>query len=131
MSFFSILGVISPIHISLVTVLTGAKKIGVDQSGNKYFEAKKRKEYKHTRRWVIYKGTPDASKVPPEWHGWLHHQTDVVPNTDEATAFRKPWQKPHHPNPTGSDAAYKPPGHVLSGGKRDKATGDYEAWTPE
>ena len=26
--------------------------------------------------------------------------------------------------------AYRPAGHVLKGGRRNKATGDYEAWTP-
>ena len=35
------------------------------------------------------------------------------------------------PNLTGTKAAYRPPGHILKGGQRDKATGDYEAWTPE
>jgi hypothetical protein len=29
-------------------------------------------------RWVEYaeKGRYNASQVPPEWHGWLHHITD-------------------------------------------------------
>ena len=34
------------------------------------------------------------------------------------------------PNHTGTNAAYLPPGHDLRGGKRDRATGDYEAWQP-
>jgi NADH:ubiquinone oxidoreductase subunit len=25
------------------------------------------------RRWVIYNGYADASKVPPGWRGWLCH----------------------------------------------------------
>jgi NADH:ubiquinone oxidoreductase subunit len=32
---------------------------------------------------------------------------------------------------TGTNRAYRPPGHVLAGGHRDAATGDYEAWTPD
>jgi NADH:ubiquinone oxidoreductase subunit len=32
---------------------------------------------------------------------------------------------------TGTELAYRPPGHALAGNHRDKATGDYEAWTPE
>ena len=32
---------------------------------------------------------------------------------------------------TGTENAYLPPGHTLEGGKRAKATGDYEAWRPE
>ena len=78
----------------------------------------------------MYKETPEASNVPPEWHGWLHHQTDIAPS-EHGESYRRPWQKPHLPNMTGSLAAYRPPGHVLEGGKRDKATGDYEAWTPK
>ena len=34
-------------------------------------------------------------------------------------------------NLTGTGLAYRPPGHLKSGGRREKATGDYEAWKPE
>lgn len=125
----NLLGVLSPIHIHFVTLVTGARNIGVDALGNKYYTAKPRKGYKRERRWVIYKDAPEASNVPPEWHGWLHHQTDDVP--DAHAGYRREWQKPHRPNLTGTTQAYRPPGHVLAGGKRDKATGDYEAWKPE
>ena len=125
----SLLGVLSPAHIWMVTWFGGGKKVGVDQWGNRYFEAKARKGYNHTRRWVMYQGEPEASKVPPEWHGWLHHQSDVLPDSSEKS-FRRSWQKPHKPNLTGTSGAYRPPGHILEGGKRDKATGDYEAWVP-
>ncbi len=129
MGIFSFLGVLSPVHISLFTMTSRGKKIGVDPLGNKYFEAPARKGYKRPRRWVIYKGAPDASKIAPEWHGWIHHQTNVVPS-EEAGSYRREWQKPHQPNMTGTNQAYRPPGHILSGGQREKATGDYEAWTP-
>jgi len=59
----------------------------------------------------------------------LHHQTNKFPSDHEG--FRKPWQKPHTPNLTGTTLAYKPTGHQLNGGQRARATGDYEAWTPE
>lgn len=129
MGLFRFLGVMSPAHIMWVNMFSGAKKVGQDPYGNKYYRAKAMAGYKHERRWVMYKGTPDASKVPPEWHGWLHHQTDDFPS-DAAPSFRRPWQKPHMPNMTGTDQAYRPPGHVLSGGQREEATGDYEAWKP-
>lgn len=129
MGLLRFLGVLSPAHMIWVTLFSGASRVGQDVCGNKYYRAKPRPEYKHERRWVIYKGTPEASKVPPEWHGWLHHQTDTVPTT-EGPSFRQKWQKPHSPNMTGTDKAYRPPGHILSGGQRDKATGDYEAWQP-
>jgi NADH:ubiquinone oxidoreductase subunit len=75
---------------------------------------------------VTYAGRPEASSVPPEWHAWLHYLTDA-PLPAEA---RRAWQKPHQPNPTGTAASYRPPGHDYAGGKRAAATGDYEAWTP-
>ncbi len=129
MGFLSFLGVLSPAHIKTFTMFTRKKKIGADYLGNRYYEAAPIRGYKRTRRWVIYKGKPEPSNVPPEWHGWLHHQTDIVPSAD-GESCRRPWQKPHQPNLTGTTAAYRPPGHLLKGGQRDKATGDYEAWMP-
>jgi NADH:ubiquinone oxidoreductase subunit len=129
MGLLKFLGTLSPAHISWFTLSYGAEHVGSDQFGNRYFRGKPRAGYKRERRWVMYKAAPDASSVPPEWHGWLHHQTDAVPSND-AESFRRPWQKPHRPNPTGSEATYLPPGHLLRGGVRDKATGDYEAWRP-
>ncbi len=128
MGLFSFLGVLSPVHISLFTMTSRGKKVGVDQLGNTYHEAPPRKSYKLTRRWVMYKGAPDASAVPPEWHGWLHHQTDTVPSEEDG--YRRDWQVPHQPNMTGTNQAYRPPGHILSDGECDKAAGDYTAWSP-
>ena len=130
MGFFSFLGVLSPVHISLFTATSRNEHVGTDVLGNKYYESPKpRPGTKKPRRWVIYKGTPEASKVPPEWHGWLHYQTDIRPEEGEKS-FRREWQKPHTANMTGTNQAYRPPGHLLEGGQRDKATGDYEAWKP-
>lgn len=126
----SLMGVLSPIHIRFVTLFSGAKPVGTDALGNRYYRAKARPGYKHERRWVIYKEAPEATLVPPEWHGWLHHQTDAVPS-ETPSSFRRVWQKPHQPNRTGTNLAWRPPGHVLEGAKRDSASGDYEAWTPD
>lgn len=122
------LGAMSPAHIGFVTMFSGSRLAGRDAYGNKYYRAKPRRGYKRERRWVIYKGVADASRVPPEWHGWLHHQTDEFPKAENG--YRKSWQKPHKQNVTGTTSAYLPPGHVLAGGERDPATGDYEAWQP-
>lgn len=129
MGILSFFGALSPAHIRLFTMISRGKKIGRDQLGNVYYEAPPRQGYKRTRRWVMYKAMPDASLVPPEWHGWLHHQTDAIPQKD-GESFRRPWQKPHQPNMTGTTLAYRPPGHLLMGGRREKATGDYQAWIP-
>lgn len=126
---FTILGALSPVHIWFVTAMSGAQKIGEDSEGNKYYQAKARKGYNHPRRWVVYHGDPEPSRVPPEWHGWLHYQTDVFP-TDSETSFRRSWQKPPQANMSGTPLAYHPPGHLLAGGKCDPATGDYESWVP-
>lgn len=129
MSLLSFLSALSPAHIWWFTFSRRGKPVGKDQFGNAYFTAPAMKGYNHERRWVIYAGAPEASAVPPEWHGWLHHQTDEVPDVN-APSFRRKWQKPHQPNLTGTTGAYRPPGHILEGGQRDKATGDYKAWRP-
>lgn len=113
--------------------------VGSDALGNKYYRSRGGGRstigFDREKRWVIYKdgyaffGTlPDSSRVPPEWHKWLHHMAEDPPTDGEATALA--WQKPHVPNPTGSGEAYRPPGHTLQGGRRDRATGDYEPWRP-
>lgn len=130
MGFFSFLGVLSPVHIGMVRILSGARYVGTDPLGNKYYSAPPRPGYSRDRRMVHYNGPAEASLIPPEWHGWMHHQTNVVPPDDGNPSFRKSWQKGHRPNMTGTVKAWRPPGHILSGGMRPKATGDYEAWTP-
>lgn len=104
------------------------RNVGEDQFGNRYFEEKKPRKPASPRRWVLYKGEQEASKIPPEWDGWLHHMIDE-PLPPQSTEI-KPWIKPHQENLTGSFEAYRPLGHFLKGGKRQKATGDYKAWHP-
>jgi NADH:ubiquinone oxidoreductase subunit len=101
-------------------------RVGVDELGNVYFESKKPVSGQ-VRRWVIYQGPNDASRVPPAWFGWLHHQTDIVPD-DLPTP--KPWVREPLPNLTGTGEAYRPQGALERGGVRAAATGDYEAWSP-
>ena len=102
------------------------KKVGEDQFGNKYYHYPRKD--RRDKRWVIYKGSADASKIPAEWWGWLHHKNDHLPPEN---ITKQAWQKEHQPNLTGSKDAYLPKGHALKGGKRAKATGDYEAWQPK
>ncbi len=129
MGFLSFLGVLSPAHISLFTAARRGSKVGMDNAGNTYYEAAPIKGYKNSRRWVIYKGSPDASKVPPQWHGWLHHQSDNIPS-DDNDSYRQPWQKPHQENMSGTNKAYRPSGHILSGCDREQVSADYIAWQP-
>jgi len=112
----------------LYTFLKG-KKIGADAFGNVYYEARSElTSYGVKKRWVIYKGLAEASKVPPEWHGWLHYTTDELPNQTNRVKYS--WLKPHLPNLTGTRLAYLPAGEISTGKKRAKTTADYQAWNP-
>jgi len=115
------------LHIRLLTKRR-ATQIGSDRYGNVYMEEKKARPGMKPRRWVMFKGEPEATKVPPEWHGWLHYTHDK-PLT-ETSEYHKPWVKDHEPNLSGTTGAYLPPGHQYAGGQRQRATGDYEPWTP-
>ena len=56
--------------------------VGKDELGNSYYEAKDdRDSYDkgRKRRWVVYNGYAEASKVPADWHGWLHYTFDEPP----------------------------------------------------
>src|SRR4051794_30154722 len=102
----------------LFTRLHG-EQVGTDSFGNRYFIDRRTKGQKRERRWVLYKGAPEASRVPREWHAGLHWTLASPPV--QATQ-PKSWQKPHVPNLTGTNQAYLPPGHTLMGGQRSRAT---------
>lgn len=105
------------------------QKVGEDDYGNVYYEEKKARKGMRRRRWVVYKGEPDASKVPAEWYGWLHYMMDQP--IGKESEYQQDWIKPHKANMTGTKDAYFPSGDPRGKGQRDKATGDYEAWQPE
>lgn len=108
--------------------LIGKTRVGEDALGNVYYQGGKDTSGR-PRRWVIYAGANDASRVAPEWFSWLHHQVDDVP--EQSMPAPRQWQKPPVPNLTGTALAYRPPGALEKGGRRAGATGDYEAWTPD
>jgi NADH:ubiquinone oxidoreductase subunit len=117
----------------LLTWLRG-ELVGSDNYGNRYYRLRGFKperlgggRFSRERRWVIYDGKPEGSKVPPEWHAWLHHTVNEIPGGRQRYA----WEKAHQPNLTGTPLAYRPRGSVLRGGHRVAATGDYEPWSPE
>ncbi len=111
--------------ISRIAIKISCNKVGVDEFGNQYFEAKKaRIGYK--RRFVIYKGSSEPSKIPAEWHGWMHYTRDDLPQNNHKLS----WQKIHLPNLTGTKFAHFPLGSQISGGKRSKVSSDYQPWQP-
>ena len=98
------------------------KRVGEDGQGNIYSQTADGK-----RRWVIFNGEMEASRVSPDWHGWLHHTWDKAPT--EAPLVKKSWEMPHQENLTGTALAYAPPGSIRRGVPVERA--DYEAWTPK
>ena len=108
----------------LFTRLRG-EEVGRDDFGNIYYRHSKNPG----RRWVIYPGDNDASRVPPGWSAWLRGTIDDVP--EKALPPRREFQKPPVPNATGTMAAYRPDGALGSGGVRAASTGDYQPWTPD
>ncbi|WP_052045901.1 NADH:ubiquinone oxidoreductase subunit NDUFA12 [Candidatus Paracaedibacter symbiosus] len=100
--------------------------VGEDAYGNKYYQDKRVRDNGKHRRWVIYKGEVEASKVPPKWHAWLHYVIDTPPSTN-TIAYQ--WEKPHRRNLTGTKFAYKPRGWAQTG--VINVMPDYESWKPE
>ncbi|MEX0860618.1 MAG: NADH:ubiquinone oxidoreductase subunit NDUFA12 [Cucumibacter sp.] len=107
----------------LSTLLFG-KFVGSDEAGNRYY-----KQRRGPKRWVLYNGVAEPSHIPPEWHGWMHHRVDSPPTEEAYTPHD--WEMPHEPNMTGTALAYRPPGSILNEGRREKVSGDYDAWSPE
>jgi NADH:ubiquinone oxidoreductase subunit len=103
-------------------------RVGEDEQGNTYYEERRPSLEGRKRRYVVYNGLVEASRVPPDWHGWLHHTIEDPPTT--APLKRQAWEKPHEPNYTGTVRAYRPKGSLARGGDRAKAASDYESWTP-
>lgn len=100
--------------------------VGWDMQGNRYYIDKYGDRIcGKPRRWVIYNGDVEASRVPPDWHGWLHYTTDDMPD-DEDVMIRK-WHKPHQQNRTGTSVAHHPRGMIDS----TSPPQGYQAWIPD
>jgi len=100
----------------IYTSLNG-KLVGRDEFGNKYYSSSKNK------RWVIYKDYVESSKIPPEWHLWIHSLTRNVPSE---SIKKYSWQKKHQENLTGTTEAYRPEGSLYS--EQKKNIKKYETW---
>lgn len=109
---------------ALFTRMNG-DEVGKDDAGNVYFAS----TGKRPRRWVIYNGNNDGSRVPPEWQAWLKGTIDDLP--EKSLPPRRAFQKPAEPNLTGTLAAFRPDGALGSGRIRPASTGDYQPWIPE
>lgn len=97
-------------------------KVGEDSQGNIFYETRDQ-----SRRWVVFNGEVEASRIDPDWHGWLHRTWDAPPT--EKPLNHKDWELPHQENLTGTSAAYAPPGSIRRPDPKPKH--DYEAWQPK
>ncbi|KGM49053.1 NADH:ubiquinone oxidoreductase subunit NDUFA12 [Pseudooceanicola atlanticus] len=97
-------------------------KVGEDELGNTFYQSADGK-----KRWVIFNGEVEASRIGPDWHGWLHYTFDETPK--DRPLVHKDWEKPHLPNLTGTPQAYAPAGSIRQPVPADRS--DYEAWSPE
>ncbi|GAB4559921.1 MAG: NADH:ubiquinone oxidoreductase subunit NDUFA12 [Ruegeria sp.] len=97
-------------------------KVGEDDQGNVFY-----RNADDSQRWVIFNGEAEASRIDPEWHGWLHRTWDEPPT--EKPLRHKAWEKPHQENLTGTPMAYVPAGSLRRPEPVERR--DYEAWRPE
>jgi len=106
--------------------------VGEDEFGNRYFRNRKGRRCPALgleRRWVIYNGEAEASRIPPAWYLWMHHTTDELPT--ESTYVPREWEKPHQPNMTGTASAHRPRGSIFRPNPDAAITRGYDAWTPD
>ena len=101
------------------------EEVGRDDAGNVSFRHKDNP----ARRWVIYDGANDGSRVPPAWQAWLRGTIAELPG--KALPPVRKFQQTPTPNLTGTMAAFRPDGALGSGRIRPASTGDYEPWIPE
>ncbi len=82
------------------------KQVGVDQFGNKYFIGKRKNYLGQSKRYVLYNGIDDGSKVPAQWHAWLHYLSQELPSDEKQEEYD--WQIDHVQNLTGTRMAHNP-----------------------
>lgn len=105
--------------------------VGSDEFGNKYYHSKWVQidpSVGPQRRWVVYNGAVEASRIPPGWRAWLCYTVDVPPSEQDYKPHL--WEQPYEPNMTGTAQAYRPEGSMLASGQRPTVAADYTPWTP-
>ena len=89
------------------------KLVGEDKYKNKYYEDK------NGKRWVIYSGEIETTKIPQEWYSWIHYTKNKIENNHDLKRFS--WQKDHQPNQTGTEKAYIPNKNKNASSKKYKS----------
>jgi len=115
------------IGIKIYTWFYG-KYVGKDEFENIYYSNSNNFNDQKAKRWVIFNGEIEASKIPPHWHAWLHKTVEEPPLNYKQ---KYSWQKIHKPNMTGTKDAYYPSSHPLSKNYNpDQIKDEHESWTP-
>ena len=79
---------------------------------------------KNGKRWVIYSGEIDASKIPVEWYSWMHFTPNRIEKKHDLEKYD--WQKSHQSNLTGTKKAYYP-----NKNKVNAINKKYKSWKSE
>ena len=102
--------------------------VGQDDFKNKYYCNSKDCNDLEKKRWVIFNGEVEASKIPPHWHAWLHKSIEAPPLN---YTHKYSWQKEHSANMTGTEEAYYPDSYPLSKSyKKNAIKSEYDSWKP-
>lgn len=114
-----------------------AVNVGHDIHGNLYFESKQKDCFGRKERFCFYNGRAEASKIPAEWHAWMHHQKVHI-STTGITHVKRGWQKNHIQTLTGTKYRYLPENHPLYDKSHDlhqcesqSSALKYKSWSPE
>lgn len=105
-------------YLSKLIIKLTSKKVGQDMYGNTYYLSKKTDDMGRNKRYVIYNGIIETSKIPPVYHAWIHYMIDDIQAKDNLHA----WQSEHLPNLTGTSNS-----HLM---ERGKVSSDYQPWQP-
>lgn len=87
--------------VMLLFTMFFGKKIGKDAFNNTYYSGI---IFKKEKRWVLYNGMVEASKIPSAWDMWLRFMINN-PKDIKKQFF---WELEHLPNLSGTKFAFNP-----------------------
>ncbi len=103
-----------------IYIVLFGKKVASDRFGNKYYIVFLDMFFlKIEKRYVLYNGIKDPSKIPPDYSSWLMGNVD-----DIFTLQTRTWVKEHLPNLSGTKLAYQPK-------NEGSETRKQQAWKPK
>ncbi len=127
----------SKIYNTIICKLFG-ECVAVDNFNNKYYVLRIKNYWGKNKRICLYKGYPEASKIPPLYNDWIHFRTDTLPSKNQGHKYQ--WMLDHVPCLTLSH--YKFRQQTLNSYDKDldlititiksnTKVRSYKAWSPE